>query len=177
MPTTRNQIHSAANEWCSRVKPTHHLRLSLHEKLCVDPIGKRNWVQGEEIVFGKVYERFIRSLSKSLAPNRNVWKRFKPILPNVGCLHGKWGNTAWHIHVNLRVSERIDEETFLEAIRQTAEVEPWVPNGAHYVNLSPIRSGERAFSYTMKEGFDHVLAVPWEKEPTLKKLSDADGVL
>jgi hypothetical protein len=177
MQNTRTQIHTAANEWCGRVKPTHHLRLSLHEKLCLDPIGKRNWVQGEEIAYGQVYERFIRTLSKSLAPNRNVWKRFKPIIPNVGCLHGKWGNTAWHIHVNLRVSERVSDETLLHTIYLTALKEQWIPNGLDYVNLSPIRSGERAFSYTMKEGFDHVLAVPWEKEPTLKKLSDADGVL
>lgn len=82
-----------------------------------------------------------QKVHKCLAPNRNVWKRFKPIIPNVGCLHGKWGNTAWHIHVNLRVSERVDDETLLHGIYLTALKEPWIPNGPDYVNLSPIRSG------------------------------------
>jgi hypothetical protein len=59
----------------------------------------------------------------------------------------------------------MEDEALLHQIYLTALDEPWVPNGPHYVNLSPMRSGGRAIAYTMKEGFDHVMGVPWEKEP------------
>lgn len=159
MQTTRTQIRSAASKWQSEIQPTHHLRLSLCQSRSFEPATGRTWVLGDEIVFEGVYQRFIRSLSKCLAPNRNVWKRFKPIIPNVGCLHGKWGNTSWHFHVNLRISDRIADETLLHTIYLTALKEPWIPNGLDYVNLSPIRSGGGSISYTMKEGFDHVMIV------------------
>lgn len=165
MHPTRTSIRAAASQWEARVQPTHHLRISLCEKLCADPATKGPWEVGDEEVYGEVYDRFVRCLSKRLAPNRNVWKRFKPIIPNVGCLHGKWVNSSWHFHINLRMPERIDEEALLHQVYLTAMNEPWVPNGPHYVNLSPVRSGERAIAYTMKEGFDHVMGVPWEKEP------------
>jgi hypothetical protein len=169
MQSTRTQIHSAASDWSARVKPTHHLRLSLCQSRSFEPLVGRTWVSGDEIVYGEVYDRFIRSLSKCLAPNRNVWKRFKPIIPNVGCLHGKWRNTSWHIHINLRSPEKVDDETLLHAVYLTALKEPWIPNGPDYVNLSPARWGGRAISYTMKEGFDHVMGVKWEKEPVITR--------
>ena len=165
MPTTRRQIYSAADEWHERVKPTHHLRLSLHKAKCMDPIGKQHWIQGDEIIYGEVYQRFIRSLSKGLAPNRNVWKRFKSILPNMGCLHGKSGKTDWHLHINLRLPDRVDEEKLLHKIYLTVWNEPWVPHGLDYFHLSAIRSGPRTLSYTMTEGFDHVRGVPWDRKP------------
>ena len=159
MTSKRNAIYAAANEWHESIQPTHHLRLSLHKARCMDPIGKRNWMRGDEIVYEEVYQRFIRSLSKGLATNRNVWKRFKPIIPNVGCLHGKWGKTDWHLHINMRIPDRVGEETLLHLIYATALKEAWVPNGLDYVNLSSIRSSRGAISYTMKEGFDHVIIV------------------
>lgn len=163
MQPTRTTIRAAASQWQADIQPTHHLRLSLCQARCNDPIGKRSWLHGDEISYEEVYQRFVRSLSKRLAPNRNVWKRFKPIIPNMGCLHGKQGNTSWHFHINLRISERVNEETLMREVLLGAYHEPWVPNGPEYVNLSRIRSGDRAIFYTMKEGFDHVIGVPWER--------------
>lgn len=151
------RFFKTADEWFASVQPDYHVRLSLLQRRSLGRVCGTYWQSGEEIFYREVCNRFIRSLSHRFCPNKNVWKRFRPILPNICCLHGKGNNKAWHLHLNIRAPEGISDVDFEKNVWDTARKNPWIPFGHHSIHVEPIRCQAKAISYTMKEGFSSVM--------------------
>lgn len=107
MPNRSTDLRTTAVRWATRVQATHHVRLSFVR-------GRQfpfAYQKGDQIIYEEVTDRFVRKLSKHLAPNLNVWKRFKGdfMIPFTSGFHGSYGNVHPHVHINLRKPERVSE--------------------------------------------------------------------
>lgn len=157
MYVSRNKLFATADEWFAAVEPNYHIRLSLLKSRSLGRLSRTGWKSGEEILYREVCDRFVRSLSRRFCPNQNVWKRFRPILPNICCLHGGGGKTAWHLHLNILAPDGISNVDFETHVWDAAKKNPWIPFGHHFIHVEPIRCQAKAISYTMKEGFSSVV--------------------
>ena len=152
---TDNLRWNAAFGEAERVKPTHHLRLSFVR-------GRQfpfAYEKGDEIIYGEVTRRFVSKLSKRLAPNLNVWKRFKSdyMIPFTSACHGQYGNVAPHVHINLRKPDRVTEAGLIKAVIETANEEPWIRSWDRFY-IHPIESTDvRSVRYSMREGLGTII--------------------
>ena len=149
------ELYGAAEMEAERVTPTHHLRLSFCK-------GKQHpfaYEKGDAIIYEKVTHRFMRQLSKRLAPNRNVWKRFKHdfTISFTSALHGAYGNVHPHVHINLRKPNRVSEAGLFNAVVETATIEPWIrqrdPFNINLIETTSVKS----IRYGMREGLSTII--------------------
>jgi hypothetical protein len=152
---SKNSIWTAAAGEAERVVPTHHLRLSFVRGRQFPLIYQK----GDQIIYDEATLRFVRKLSKRLAPNPNVWKRFKSdfIIQFTSALHGKYGNVHPHVHINLRKPERVTEAGLVNAVIATANAEPWI-RSSDPLNIDQIKSTDvRSVRYGMREGLSTII--------------------
>lgn len=154
MPNRSTDLRTTAIRWATRVQATHHVRLSFVR-------GRQfpfAYQKGDQIIYEEVVDRFIRKLSKHLAPNRNVWKRFKGdfMIPFTSGFHGSYGNVHPHVHINLRKPERVSEAGLCRAVLEVARAEPWIRKSDRCF-VEPLKSEVRSIRYGMREGMDTVI--------------------
>ncbi|OYU74932.1 MAG: hypothetical protein CFE32_16165 [Alphaproteobacteria bacterium PA3] len=152
---TKNSKWSAAAFEAERVVPTHHLRLSF--------VNGRQfpfaYQKGDEIIYETVMLRFMNKLSKRLAPNRNVWKRFKRdfMIKFTSAYHGRHENVHPHVHINLRKPDRVTEAGLIKAVIDALSDEPWVRSWDRFY-IHPIESTDvRSVRYGMREGLGTII--------------------
>lgn len=152
---TENSRWSAADGEAERVVPTHHFRLSFVTGRWF-PFA---YQKGDEIMYEMVTLRFMNKLSKRLAPNRNVWKRFKRdfTIKFTSAYHGRHENVHPHVHINLRKPDRVTEAGLFKAVIETLRDEPWIRSWDPFY-LSPIESTSvRSVGYGMREGLETII--------------------
>jgi hypothetical protein len=152
---SKNSIWTAAAGEAERVVPTHHLRLSFVRGRQFPLIYQK----GDQIIYDEATLRFVRKLSKRLAPNLNVWKRFKRdfTIKFTSAYHGHYGNVAPHVHINLRKPDRVTEAGLIKAVIETANEEPWIRSWDRFY-IHPIESTDvRSVRYGMREGLGTII--------------------
>ena len=163
--TNNTYTHSARNktlttkalvEW---VQPTHFITISLVQgRQIAGENGSQAFVRGDDVIYSRTHEGFIRSLSKRLT-SRTAWKYHKPMLRSACVIEGGQNGERNHLHLIISKPAHVDEETFREMVLRSAWGDGWVMNGAHSVDIQRIDSAREAMSatfYSVKRGVDRV---------------------
>lgn len=147
-----------ASELVELIRPTHFVTLSLIQARSIVSENSEAWLRGDDVIFEKAYEGFVRSLSKRAVSSR-VWKRYKPTIPSFGSIEGDGKNKLHHLHIGLAKPDCWSDFEFEVAIRQTATGNPWIKNGPYAVHIEklPDPSAQfRAGRYILKGGADRL---------------------
>lgn len=139
---------------------THFVTLSLKQhRVILNDTGFTSLIRGDDIVYQFTYEGFIRSLSKDLI-GKQIWKRRKLSIPNVGSIEGNGNEKRYHLHVCLRKPPHLSESDFQRCISKTASGNPWFEISPYAVRIDTLETPEdskRAALYSLKHGLDRVL--------------------
>ena len=154
-----SDIDEAVRQIAQQVQPTHFITLSLVQGLKIDgPNGVATWAKGDDVIYNETYNKFVRCLSKSVVTPA-VWKRHKPHLANAGSIEGGSNGERFHLHINIRKPDRMSDQAFEAAIKQTAEGNPWIMNGQYAVDIRRISGVEHqvgSVGYSSKRGLDRI---------------------
>ncbi|WP_324073433.1 MAG: hypothetical protein RSE14_10460 [Erythrobacter sp.] len=146
-------------EILDHVQPTHFITLSLCQgRMIIGEHGLKCWVRGDDVIYQRVHEGFMQSLSKRLTP-RVAWDRHRPILPSLSAIEGDGRAQRNHLHLLIAKPDGVSEERFRMAVCGVAEGNPWIMNGEYAVDIKNIaddREANRKAYYTLKRGVERI---------------------
>lgn len=144
---------------CEWVNATHFITLSLCQgRGIVNDNGGVSIIRGDDVIYNKMHESFMMSLSKRLV-SRSVWKFHRPILRSAFALEGGTNGKLVHAHMIIAKPDDVDEERFCNLLEEMAARNPWCMNGDYAVRIrrtDSVAEKSRSARYTTKDGFDRM---------------------
>lgn len=142
------------------VRPTHFITMSLCQaRVIVNQHGTQSWIRGDDTIYQKAHESFIRSLSKRFASLSEWAQHPKPILPSACTIEGGGNGQRYHLHLIVAKPAHVTEERFRMMVCGVAHGHPWIMNGEHAVNIQTLADDREALNaayYSVKRGVDRV---------------------
>lgn len=143
------------------VQPTHFITLSLCQaRMIVDERGFGHMLKGDDTIYQKVHEGFMRSLSKRFA-SVSQWRgqNPKPILPSACVIEGGSNGQRYHLHLIVAKPKHVSDLRFRMAVCSVTEGNPWIMKGHYSIDnqsLSDDRAAINAAYYSVKRGVDRI---------------------
>lgn len=150
-----------------RLRPTHFITISLKQARTIANGDYKTFVVGDDIIYNKVFERFINSLSKQACTPRR-WKSQRPILQCAGAIEGgveedghkNQYRPRYHLHLMIKKPDDLTEEQFRIILIRTASGNNWIMNGKYSIDIKSIDESSDVVNkmfYTFKRGFKRLL--------------------